>query len=358
MKTLVGTTWYFNPTITNPIDRKDIYFTSSGTEYLGIDFEDTSYGLVGHYWYANLDVGCVFPYDEDKWNYDAYRTITITGGKDATNAELIKWLRENAEQEPVYKIYDENKISAIAEKIREKTGNETTYKTSEMPSGVDEVYDAGYGNGYGVAYNYGFEAGKEVGRQLENDALWDILQDNGNRTSYQYAFAASALTWTDETYNPKYPIVCNNANVYTATALFAANDKITDTKVPITIDGTRADTLFDKCYSLKRIPSLTLTNIVRFSNTFRRCDNLETLIVHGTIDIDGFNVGDCKKLSRESIDSIVAALSTTTSGLTCTLPLDAVNKAYETSEGANDGSTSAEWIAIRNTKKNWTVSLI
>lgn len=41
------------------------------------------------------------------------------------------------------KMYEETRIAAIAEKIREHTKTETKYTTAEMPSGVDEVYTAG-----------------------------------------------------------------------------------------------------------------------------------------------------------------------------------------------------------------------
>ena len=46
------------------------------------------------------------------------------------------------------KVYEEEKIRAIAEKIREHTGEETSYTTDEMPSGVDDVHEAGYNKGY------------------------------------------------------------------------------------------------------------------------------------------------------------------------------------------------------------------
>lgn len=83
------------------------------------------------------------------------------------------------------KMYEEANISAIAEKIREKTGSDTTYKTSEMPSGVEEVYEAG--------------------QQSEYDRFWDSFQQNGNRTIYKLAFAGAG--WTNDTLKIKYPIV-------------------------------------------------------------------------------------------------------------------------------------------------------
>lgn len=49
------------------------------------------------------------------------------------------------------KLYEEENIRAIAEKIREKTGSDNTYNTSEMPDGVEEVYSTGYNDGYGDA---------------------------------------------------------------------------------------------------------------------------------------------------------------------------------------------------------------
>jgi hypothetical protein len=40
------------------------------------------------------------------------------------------------------------------------------------------------------------------------------------------------------------------------------------------------------------------------------------------------------------------------------LPLRAVNKAFETSEGANDGKTSTEWETLIGTKTNWTIAYV
>ena len=144
----------------------------------------------------------------------------------------------------------------------------------------------------------------EAGKQAEYDTFWDTFQVNGNRINYQLAFSS---VWNDEIYNPKYPINCTTTNVYAATSMFAGS-LITDTKVPITINGTRADGLFQDCTNLKRIPSLTLENIVRFSTTFRNCKALEELNVYGNIDIDGFDVSSSTKLNHASLLSIINAL--------------------------------------------------
>lgn len=41
------------------------------------------------------------------------------------------------------KVYEENNIRAIAERIRSKTGTSKVYKVSDMPTGIDEVFAAG-----------------------------------------------------------------------------------------------------------------------------------------------------------------------------------------------------------------------
>lgn len=62
-------------------------------------------------------------------------------------------------------------------------------------------------------------------------------------------------------------------------------------------------------------------------------------------------------LSHDSIVSIVNALSpNATNGNVC-FSVTAVNKAFETSEGADDGSTSQEWQDLVSTKTNWSFIL-
>ena len=199
-----------------------------------------------------------------------------------------------------------------------------------------------------------YSAGKEAGGGgIDYDLFWDTFQQNGERINYQNAFS---VVWNDEIYNPKYPINCTGAGAYLATSLFASST-ITNTKVPVIISGTRADAVFQECVDLKRIPSLTLKNIVRFSTTFRNCKALEEMNVYGNIDVGGLDVSASTKLNKASWGSIINALSGDTSGLSMTGSLASVKKAFETVEGANDGDTSTEWLNLKATKSNWGVSL-
>ncbi|MBQ7799640.1 MAG: hypothetical protein IJ370_04035 [Oscillospiraceae bacterium] len=182
-----------------------------------------------------------------------------------------------------------------------------------------ERYDEGYADGY--------EVGCEDGKKSEYDSFWNAYQKNGTRTDYAQAFYANG--WNDITYNPKYDLMCKN-NAY---GIFGYSS-ITDTKKDIDITkalGTAA--MFNGASLLKTIRKLIVCETTPFgSDTFKNCLALENLTVEGTIGQAIFNVQWSTKLNKASIASIVNALSATTTGLSVTLSLEAVNKAFETSE--------------------------
>ena len=110
--------------------------------------------------------------------------------------------------------------------------------------------------------------------------------------------------------------------------------------------------------ALVTIDKLIVSASTKYSPyAFEECTKLVNLIVEGVIAKANFNVQWCTKLSKASIESIINCLSSTTSGLSVTLSLTAVKKAFETSSGANDGNTSEEWLNLIATKQNWTISL-
>lgn len=68
-------------------------------------------------------------------------------------------------------------------------------------------------------------------------------------------------------------------------------------------------------------------------------------------------IEDSTKLSKDSILSLMVCLSDEATGKTITFSKIAVDTAFETSEGAMDGSTSVEWTELVVTKPNWTILL-
>lgn len=85
---LTGTIWVFN-------DYPDL---SSATYYINFSSNENNYSYLQigseRIFYENTRVYL----DGEGWENEAYRTIIITGGTDATNSTLIAWLESNATQ--------------------------------------------------------------------------------------------------------------------------------------------------------------------------------------------------------------------------------------------------------------------
>lgn len=228
----------------------------------------------------------------------------------------------------------------------------------------------------------------EAGKKSEYDAFWDAFQNYGNRNKYEFAFTGagegSSGGWTDETFKPKYDIILGEG--HTIQRIFW-NSTVSDVpsvleKQGIVFDTTRA-TWWQQCFQTSKsnrwgvlnasnatyfshvfstsscvtIEKLIVSETVPFANAFDNASRLTNLTIEGTIGQNGFNVS-WSPLNKASLTSIINALSSTTTGLTATLRLAAVNTAFETTAGAADGSTSDEWTALIATKPNWTINLI
>ena len=223
-------------------------------------------------------------------------------------------------------------------------------KLTTAAENVQRVYDAGY------------EKGKaEGGGGIDYDAFWDRYQgaeDGGEPSHYFYAFFNNRFD--DETYNPKHDIVCSD-KYDSAWYMFQNNTKITSTKVPIDVTRTKEIRYIFGCSEpperskLETIVELKVSENNTFTSAFALLYALKNIKITGTIA----NTLSFKwsPLTKASILSIYDALSTNATGQTVTFKQSAVNAAFETSAGAKDGSTSAEWAALKATKPNWTIAL-
>lgn len=236
-------------------------------------------------------------------------------------------------------------------------------QVTQLKADFDEVKQAGYIKGEEAGrtagYNYGWEQGLQQGvadgKQAERHALWGILQKNGAESGLSYIHAFSYGKFTDENYNPEHPIYIITGNS-TADSIFYNAYNITDVKVPIYCKASRMSQTFGNS-GVVTIPYLEVLETTTYLNAFFNCKDLVNLTMGGTIGQNGFDTRYSTKLSKASHISVINVLSTTTSGLTVTFSKTAVNKAFETSEGAADGSTSDEWTALIATKPNWTINL-
>lgn len=259
-------------------------------------------------------------------------------------------------------------------------------KMVKIAENMQKVYDAGYNKGKSEGGDT--TEAFEQGRQAERDAFWDDFQDNGNRTAYYYAFINN---WTTEIFKPKYPIKAVGDASYMFDSCKIGNQKNPDfdfVENGVILDTSGATSLtymFRNCKGIKRVGTIDCTSItkdinrtfywckvvtidklvvketLKYDNPFAGASYLENITIEGIIG-NNISFGDCTKLTKRSIESIVYALDITMgrAETTITLPSIAVNKAFETSEGANDGADSEYFnnIAASARVANWNIVFV
>lgn len=142
----------------------------------------------------------------------------------------------------------------------------------------------------------------EAGKRAERNAFWEINQDGGNRLHYANAY--SFLGYTDENFNPIYPIKPRQKNGISN--IFNYNTNITNTKVDIIVTDGSARQAFANCSSLQRIPYIKFIRCTDFYNTFQNCSKLSYIRVDGEID-QSIDFSACP-LTVESAVSIITHL--------------------------------------------------
>jgi hypothetical protein len=247
-------------------------------------------------------------------------------------------------------------------------------ETDGYSKGEADGYIKGEAESYPKGYEDGYEKGEiegvEVGREAERSEFWDKLTQNNTRIKYNYPF----VEWTDEMYKPPYTLKPHSANqMYCRTRMVEG----VYNNPPDLSQCRFADQMFFDNTTITKIPLLDLhylynTPVQMLSGPIQW---IEGVILNDAATLGGmFNfatlkhviflfeakknitLAKCVDLDKESIDSVMDSLSTTTEGLSVTFSIKAVNKAYETSEGANDGSTSEEWKSKVEAKPNWTIA--
>lgn len=239
-------------------------------------------------------------------------------------------------------------------------------KLTIIAENVPKVYDSGYATG---SYE---------GKLEQYNMFWDGFQQNGTRTNYEYAFAHGFPVGD---FPPKYSMQPTSANsMFECSGSGNLAQSLKDKG--ITLDTSNCTKLGNTFFhtGITHLPTIDVSQAVQLSftfaseniveiekiimsenninsYTFHYTSNLEKMIIEGTIGRGNFSFAHAKKLSKESIVSIINALSSSTSGLNVTVSLTAVNKAFESASGKADGSTSSEWTSLVASKSNWTIAL-
>lgn len=231
------------------------------------------------------------------------------------------------------------KMTAIADAIRNKTKETEPLTLDAMAENIPKVY--------------------EEGKQAEYDAFWDTIQRKGAGANYIYAFAYSRF-YADgvDLYNPKYDIVISESQTNAGTYVYAYSNAITDTKVAIYANKHAISGMFYEASKLKYIRKLVMQKSTTMNSyTFRNCAALEELNVEGVIGQNGFDVHWSTFLNKASIESIIHALSAETEGLAVTLSKTAVNREFGID--VDDPSTypeGSEYYNLRQSKSKWTIN--
>lgn len=247
------------------------------------------------------------------------------------------------------RVVDDTALTTLANTIRNKAGTtEPLVFPEDFTAGIEAAFAAGNQSGY--------------------DVFWDTLQQNGSRTSYACAFGG----WVDAIFKPKYdirptdgymmfrstnikdlknlPVKLDFSNTINTQYMFLWASTQQLGELDLRSVGNQCDNMFSYTYNLHTIDKLILKDDGTQSlkeNMFTEAIALRNVEIEGVIG-KTFSFKWSNKLSKSSITSIIAALSTATSGLSLTLSITAVGNAF----------TDEEWATLVNTRPNWTINLV
>ncbi len=273
-------------------------------------------------------------------------------------------------------------MATLQENIRQVNGDFQAIKAKIVEKGVEVA------NGTRTSeYAAKVDAVYEAGRQKEYDDFWDTFLRNGAGLGNTVApFAGTS--WYDARFKPKYNVkMTGNINyafqvsnikdfkgciqkagvnftfegITSAIQLFAYSQVENLPTLDFSLCSSTGclGSAFSSCTKLKSIDKIIVSENTKFSaNTFGQCSALEEVRFEGTIGgaSGGLVLTSCKKLSKASFESIINALSDT-SGTQIELSLSAVNKAFESVEGANNGSSTQNWYELIRDKTLWSINL-
>lgn len=231
------------------------------------------------------------------------------------------------------------KMTAIADNIRAKTGGTEKLNLDQMASSVDEVYEAG--------------------KKAEYDAFWDEYQLNGARTVYSGCFSGPA--WKKTNFKPKYDIRPSDAiNMFwncwvtedlvellsnLGVTLDFSNCKTVATAFAycgLTRVGeldfrnaTGGSSVFIGAYKLETIDKIILSEKTHISAWFNTVTTLKNITFEGVIAGNGLNLQWSPNLTYETLRSIINCLqdkSGDTSGTSWVVTVGSTNLAKLTAD--------------------------
>lgn len=145
------------------------------------------------------------------------------------------------------------KMTAIADAIRDKTGGTEALTLDGMAKGIPEVYEAG--------------------KKAENKRFWDAFQKNGTRTDYEYAFYGKS--WHADTFYPTHDIRPTKSNyMFSGFGSPYVNLVLRLKACGVVLDFSQITTSNREFYLAKMfdIPVLDFSNCTTMTSTFDYCN--------------------------------------------------------------------------------------
>lgn len=249
-----------------------------------------------------------------------------------------------------------NKLSAIGNAIREKTGKTDLLTLEQMPQEIKSIETAGGGDSW-------------------YDAFWDEYQLNGARVKYDYGFTGSG--WNTNIFKPKYDIKPTDASYM----FYGASGLRID--LAEYLEALDIDLDFSNCInfswliygsSIKRLGVIDMRKVNTNNNansvfrqggadnletidkvivsekyplgnnSFTNCTKLKDITIEGNIT-GNFAIGSSSKLTDDSVNSIINALADLTGTTAKTITFNTTVK----------NNLTEEQIATI-TSKNWTLA--
>lgn len=237
------------------------------------------------------------------------------------------------------------KMTAIADAIRAKTGGTQKLTLDQMAEAIPQVY--------------------RIGSRAAAESFWGGLQNYGKRVNYKAAFFTAGKL--DDWFYPVYDFLFNGSGAEMFRGATCSGDFDMAKRLEecgVTMDFTKCDNL-QMAFAYLPVKGLPVINVSGIKNDYQinqafvGCYNLEQLTLAGTLSVNGLNLSDCTKLSRASIESVIQTLSGVVSGLSVTLSKQAVDNAFFDMDGEGAiGSESLVWQLLIDTKPNWTITLV
>lgn len=174
------------------------------------------------------------------------------------------------------------------------------------------------------------DAGVEAGIKAEYDRFWDSYQQNGDRVIYSRAFTTC---WNDELFYPKYDMYptkadfmfngvtitnlkerlkeCNRIIDFSNVTAFQQIFQDTNTYALPVIDmsnATSSSYAFYSSYIVEIEKIISSENTTFSAYTFGIMSKLENVVFEGTIAKNGLDIHWSKKLTHDSLMSIINCL--------------------------------------------------